>query len=82
MLKPNLVAPSSDCTTKVVVVRTLAQLMRKAGKEVIIGEGSAAAANFNIINNELFRTKKREVLDGMQQYVFDTLGYTVRWRKP
>ncbi len=75
MLKPNLVAPSTDCTTKIVVVKTLAQLMQKAGKEVIIGEGSAAASNFNMINNELFRTKKREILDGMQQNVFDILGY-------
>ncbi|MFH0843726.1 MAG: DUF362 domain-containing protein [Bacteroidota bacterium] len=76
MLKPNLVTASIDCTTKVVVVRTLAQLMRKAGKEVIIGEGSAAAASFNVINGELFRTRKREILDGMQQNVFDTLGYS------
>jgi uncharacterized protein (DUF362 family) len=76
MLKPNLVAPSTDCTTKIVVVKTLAQLMQKAGKEVIIGEGSAAAANFNMINNEVFRTKKREILDGMQQNVFDILGYS------
>jgi len=76
MLKPNLVTSSTDCTTKVVVVRTLAQLMRKAGKDVIIGEGSAAAASFNVINGELFRTRKREILDGMQQNVFDTLGYS------
>jgi uncharacterized protein (DUF362 family) len=76
MLKPNLVVSSADCTTKVVVVKTLAQLMQKAGKEVIIGEGSAGAPNFNFINNEVFRTKKRDILDGMQQYVFDTLGYS------
>jgi uncharacterized protein (DUF362 family) len=76
MLKPNLVTSSADCTTKVIVVRTLARLMKDAGKEVIIGEGSAAAANFNVINNEVFRTKKRDILDGMQQNVFDTLGYS------
>jgi uncharacterized protein (DUF362 family) len=76
MLKPNLVTSSTDCTTKLNVVKTLAQLMQKAGKEVIIGEGSAAALNFNVINNEVFRTKKREVLDGMQQHVFDALGYS------
>ena len=76
MLKPNLVTSSIDCTTKVVVVKTLAQLMQKAGKEVIIGEGSAAAANFNVFNNEVFRTKKREILDSMQQNVFDNLGYS------
>jgi uncharacterized protein (DUF362 family) len=76
MLKPNLVVADTASTTKVVVVRTLAQLMQKAGKEVIIGEGSAAAANYNVINNEIFRTKKREILDSMQQSVFDTLGYS------
>ncbi len=76
MLKPNLVFESPACTTKLVVVKTLAQLMQKAGKEVIIGEGSAAASSFNVINNEIFRTKKREILDGMQQHVFDILGYS------
>jgi len=76
MLKPNLVTSSTDCTTKVIVVGTLARLMKDAGKEVIIGEGSAAAANFNVINNEVFRTKKRDILDGMQQNVFDILGYS------
>jgi uncharacterized protein (DUF362 family) len=76
MLKPNLVTSSPDCTTKVVVTKTLAQLMQKAGKEVLIGEGSAAADKFNVINNEVFRTKKREILDAMQKNVFETLGYT------
>jgi uncharacterized protein (DUF362 family) len=76
MLKPNLVADSPDCTTKLIVIKTLAQLMLKAGKEVMIGEGSAAASSFNVINNETFRTRKREVLDKMQQHVFDVLGYT------
>jgi uncharacterized protein (DUF362 family) len=76
MLKPNLVFSSADCTTKLVAIKTLAQLMQKAGKEVMIGEGSAAAANFNVINDEIFRTRKREILDRMQQNVYDTLGYT------
>lgn len=76
MLKPNLVAESPVFTTKLVVVKTLAQLMKKAGKEVLIGEGSAAASSFNFINNETFRTNKRQILDEMQQYVFYTLGYT------
>ena len=30
MLKPNLVTSSTDCTTKLYVVKTLAQLMQKA----------------------------------------------------
>jgi uncharacterized protein (DUF362 family) len=76
MLKPNLVAESPAFTTKLIVVKTLAQLMQKAGKEVLIGEGSAAAASFNVINNETFRTNKKEILDNMQQYVFNALGYT------
>jgi uncharacterized protein (DUF362 family) len=76
MLKPNLTGDSPSFTTKPVVVKTLAQLMQKAGKEVSIGEGSAAALSFNVINNEIFRTKKREILDKMQEHVFNTLGYT------
>jgi uncharacterized protein (DUF362 family) len=76
MLKPNLTGDSPSYTTKPVVVKTLAQLMQKAGKEVLIGEGSAAAFSFNVIKNEIFRTKKREILDKMQEHVFNTLGYT------
>jgi uncharacterized protein (DUF362 family) len=76
MLKPNLTGDSPLFTTKPVVVKTLAQLMQRAGKEVMIGEGSAAASSFNVINNEFFRTRKREVLDKMQEHVFNTLGYT------
>jgi len=76
MLKPNLTGDSPSFTTKPVVVKTLAQLMIKAGKEVMIGEGSAAAFSFNVINNEIFRTKKKEILDKMQEHVFNALGYT------
>ncbi len=76
MLKPNLVSAESRMTTKAEVVRTIAQLMQRAGKEVSIGEGSAAAAKFNVIGSETYRTRKREILDPMQQYVFDQLGYT------
>ena len=76
MLKPNLVTESPRATTKPDVIRTLAQLMKDAGKEVLIGEGSACAAGYNIIGGVLYRTKRQSILDGMQQYVFDTLGYT------
>jgi uncharacterized protein (DUF362 family) len=76
MLKPNLVNSNIQCATKVMAIKALAQLMKKAGKEVMIGEGSASCVNFNIIDNVTYRTKKREILDGMQQYVFDTLGYS------
>jgi uncharacterized protein (DUF362 family) len=76
MLKPNLVSTQREATTKPEVVRALAQLLKRAGKEVSIGEGSAAAPSFNIVGSETFRTRKREILDPMQQYVFEQLGYT------
>jgi uncharacterized protein (DUF362 family) len=76
LLKPNLVAPDVRCTTKPEVVKTIAKLLKNSGKEVIIGEPSAAAESFNVIGNDTYRTKKKEILDGMQKHVFDTLGYT------
>ncbi len=76
MLKPNLVSSAPSMTTKPAVVRTLAQLMQRAGKEVSIGEGSASAPKFNSEGFQTFRTRKREILDPMQQYVYDQLGYT------
>jgi uncharacterized protein (DUF362 family) len=75
MLKPNLVSTQAEATTKPIVVRTLAEMMQRAGKEVSIGEGSAAAPKFNVVGSEVFRTRKREILDPMQQYVFEQLGY-------
>src|SRR5208337_2189127 len=75
MLKPNLVSTQAEATTKPIVVRTLAEMMQRAGKEVSIGEGSAAAPKFNVVGSEIFRTRKREILDPMQQYVFEQLGY-------
>lgn len=75
MLKPNLVSPQAAATTKLAVVRALAESMRRAGKEVSIGEGSAAAPNFNMRGMAIYRTRKREILDPMQQYVFEQLGY-------
>lgn len=76
LIKPNLVSPSPRATTKPEVVRTLARLMQGAHKEVSIGEGSAAAPPFNVRNSEVFRTTKAELLNGLQQDVFDKLGYT------
>jgi uncharacterized protein (DUF362 family) len=76
MLKPNLVGESPDFTTKPTVIKALANLMKNAGKEVIIGEGSAAATGFNFISGVDYRTKKKEILDPMQKYVFDRLGYS------
>ena len=76
LLKPNLVAPDRNYTTNPDVVRSVAKLMQEAGKQVMIGEGSAAAESFNFFGGQQFITKKKDILDGMQQSVFDTLGYT------
>ena len=76
MLKPNLAGPDPRCTTKPEVIRALAELMLKAGKEVSIGEGSAAAPGFNADEEGIHFSKDTGILDPMQQYVFDQLGYT------
>ena len=76
MLKPNLVNSNPDDTTKPEVITALCRLMQKAGKEVLVGEGSAAVSNFNAKGEEAFRTRKKDILYPMQQYVFDELGYS------
>ena len=76
MLKPNLVSEGRNYTTKPEVIETLARLMQAAGKEVLIGEGSAGAGGFNVLGSEVYRTSNHELLDRMQQFVFDRLGYT------
>jgi uncharacterized protein (DUF362 family) len=76
MLKPNLVMPDPKCTTNPEVIKALAMLMKNAGKEVSIGEGSMAAPGFNATEAGYFYTKDPKVLNPMQQTVFDQLGYT------
>jgi uncharacterized protein (DUF362 family) len=76
MLKPNLVSNDPRSTTKSEVVRTLATLMKQAGKTVSIGEGSAAASGFNVKGSTVYRLKTAAKLNDMQQFVFDSLGYT------
>lgn len=76
MLKPNLVSEFQNATTNPEVIRSLAVLMQAAGKEVLIGEGSAVATGYNLIGDTVYRTRDETMLDQMQQYVFDTLGYT------
>jgi uncharacterized protein (DUF362 family) len=76
MLKPNLVSNDPRATTQPQVIHALAKLMKNAGKDVSIGEGSAAAGGFNAIDDITYRTKNRELLEAMQQFVFDDLGYT------
>jgi uncharacterized protein (DUF362 family) len=76
MIKPNLVSNDPRATTKVGVVGSLARLMKRAGKDVSIGEGSAAAGGFNAKDGIVYQTKNVEMLNSMQQLVFDSLGYT------
>lgn len=76
MLKPNLVSNNPLATTKPEVVRTLATLMKQAGKTVSIGEGSAAASGFNVKGSVVYRLKTAAKLSDMQQFVFDSLGFT------
>jgi len=76
LLKPNLVSPVPAATTKPAVIRTLARLMKGVHKDVSIGEGSAAAYPFNVRGSQTFRTSKPDLLNRMQQSVFDQLGYT------
>ena len=76
LLKPNLTTDDPHSTTNPAVIETLARLMQKAEKEVSIGEGSAAAGGFNASRTEVYRTSNREILDAMQQSIFDVLSYT------
>jgi uncharacterized protein (DUF362 family) len=76
MLKPNLVSHIPWITTNPEVIRSLAVLMKKAGKVVSIGEGSATASGFNQIGSKEYRMKDPDKLNRMQQLVFDRLGYT------
>jgi uncharacterized protein (DUF362 family) len=78
LLKPNLVSFASSDVTKPTVVKTLAQMMIEAGKDVSIGEGSAAAYQ-NIRTGHMggvCRTTDRETLNRLQKSVFDALEYT------
>jgi uncharacterized protein (DUF362 family) len=77
LLKPNLASPNSSDTTKPPVIEMLAKLMKKAGKEVSIGEASAAAiSNIDMsIQGFVCSTKHYKTLQTIQDDVFDTLGY-------
>ena len=43
LLKPNLVGPDTRSTTRLEVVKSVARLIKSSGRNVFIGEGSAAA---------------------------------------
>jgi uncharacterized protein (DUF362 family) len=78
MLKPNLVSPDPRDVTKPEIIKALTNLMTELGKDVCIGEGSAASypnlrpANFGGV----CRTTDKEMLNQIQQTVFDSLGYS------
>ena len=77
LLKPNLTDFSPSDTTKPIVVEALAVLMKKAGKNVCIGEASAASQH-NIkpfIKGYVCRTKDYQTLQNIQDDVFEKLGY-------
>lgn len=76
MLKPNMVTEAPSDATNPEVVRTLADLMLEAGKEVGIGEGSAGATGHNMLPEGIFHTKDPGRLNDLQEFVFDSLGYT------
>ncbi|MGD0021626.1 MAG: DUF362 domain-containing protein [Smithellaceae bacterium] len=77
LLKPNLTDFSPSDTTKPTVVEALAVLMKKAGKNVCIGEASAVSQH-NIkpfIKGYVCRTKDYQTLQNIQDDVFEKLGY-------
>ncbi len=76
LLKPNLGNAKASDTTHPEVVKALARLMKNAGKDVSIGEGSAAAEGFNVSGGTTLCTKDEAILDPMQKLIFDELGYT------
>jgi uncharacterized protein (DUF362 family) len=83
LLKPNLVSPASDDTTKPQVVETLAVLMKRAGKDVCVGEASCLSwRNFRpYIKGFVCTTKDHQTLQNIQTAVFEKLGYLDLSRK-
>ena len=83
LLKPNLYMDFKGNTTNPKVVRALAAMMRSAGKEVLIGEGSGIVPHFTMASDvasfsheKTWRVNDRAVLDAMQEHVFEYTKYT------
>ena len=74
-VKPNLVGPSPTYTTKPAVVEAIARLMQQAKKDIRIGEASAAGPGLQYTADTFEVTSNREILNRMQQAVFEQLGY-------
>ncbi|MBP7737759.1 MAG: DUF362 domain-containing protein [Spirochaetes bacterium] len=77
LLKPNLVSPNESDTTKPAVIDALAGLMKKAGKDVCIGEASAASWHTIRLTMKGFvcAVKDPGDLAIIQNENFDKLGY-------
>ncbi len=77
LLKPNLVTPMPSDATNPQVVGAIAKIMKNAGKDVFIGEASAASIqNMDMsIQGYVCRTKNHQALEAIQDSVFDELGY-------
>lgn len=77
LLKPNLLNFNQSDTTKPCVVEALAVLMKKAGKDVCIGEASVASLrNVRLlIKGNVCSAKDHQTLLAIQNDVFDSLGY-------
>ncbi len=77
LLKPNLLNLSPADTTKPLVVEALACLMKKAGKNVSIGEASVASwRNVKVfVKGKVCSAKGYQDLQAIQDDVFSALGY-------
>ena len=80
MLKPSLSIDYALGATSPKVVRALAAPMLEAGKEVVIAEGSMGGPANTLMGRHrdrarFGRTVKPELLDEIQQSVFDATGY-------
>lgn len=77
LLKPNLVGPVQTDTTKPQVIETLAVMMKKAGKDVCIGEASGGSKHNAKPNlrGRVCRTNDYKTLQDIQNDVFTQLGY-------
>ena len=78
LLKPNLVNPNPSDTTNPLVVEALAKLMKANGKDVYIGEaGAASVKNVDTsIRGYVCRTSNTELLEAIQDDIFEGTGYT------
>lgn len=77
LIKPNLVNSTAADTTAPEVVEALVKLMSEAGRDVRIGEGTAASSpNIRRLwKGFVCRTKDADTLNGIQDEVFDELGF-------